>query len=148
MSLIEDIENILIERLQAELTELTVEAFPDNPDEYEFIHPLGAVLVQYESTKFNGDYALAFTAQPATLTFAVVSLNRSLRSHSGCYGVLERIRNTILGLKVPGLEQFKQADERFTAEEDGVWTYLQTFTVKTLILQQTPNYSDQDSYYE
>lgn len=148
MSLIEDIETVLIKKLQNELPELAVEAFPDNPSEYEFIHPLGAVLVQYESTQFEGDYALAFTAQPATITFAVVSLTRNLRSHSGCYDVLERIRNAILGLKIPGLEQVKQTDERFSAEEDGVWTYLQTFALKALILQQPPNYHAQDSDYE
>lgn len=148
VSLIEDIETTLIDKLQSALPELTVEAFPDNPAEYEFIHPLGAVLVQYESTRFDGDYALAFTVQPATITFAVVSLTRSLRSHSGCYDVLERIRNAILGLKIPGLEQVKQTDERFSAEEDGVWSYLQTFAVKALVLQQPPNYHAQDPYYD
>lgn len=144
---IELIENVLLERLQANLPELVVEAFPDNPSEYEFIHPVGAVLVQYDSSNFGEDYCLAFTAQKRTMKFNVVSLTRSLRDHNGCYDVLERISQTILGLKLNGFEQFKQETDSFSDETDGVWTYVQSFTVKGLYLQQLPNYSEQDERY-
>ena len=145
---IEWIENTLIARLQANLPELVVEAFPDNPSEYEFIHPVGAVLVQYDSSSFSDDYCLAFTAQKRTMKFNVVSLTRSLREHNGCYDVLERVSQTILGLKLDGFEQFKQETDSFSDEVDGVWTYVQSFVVKGLYLQQLPNYSEQDPYYE
>ena len=142
------IEEALLSKLQEELSELSVEAFPDKPDDYDFIHPVGAVLVKYDSSSFSDDYCLAYTAQYRTLTFMVVSLTRNLRTHCGCYDVLERIRNAILGLKLPGLEQVKQVDEQFSDETDGIWTYIQTFNIKTLALQQLPNFTAQDPDYE
>ena len=53
------IEEALLSKLQEELPELSVEALPDKPDDYDFIHPVGAVLVKYDSSNFSDDYCLA-----------------------------------------------------------------------------------------
>lgn len=141
------IEKAIITCLQAAIPELEISAFPDNPADYEFIHPLGAVLVQYDSSSFDDYQCLAFTAQKRTLRFNAVSIMRSLRSHCGCYAILDRIRRALLGLKIDGCEQIRQTDERFSDESDGIWTYTQTFSVVTTDIQDEQNYKAQDSFY-
>lgn len=144
---IANLEAALVETLRQALPEFQVEPFPEEPEEYDFIHPLGAVLVQYDSADFQGDRALACTALPASLLFNVVVLTRNLRQHHGSYATLERVRRALLGLKLPGWEQVKQTRESFLAEEDGVWSFVQSYSVQTLVLQAYPNYQAQDPDY-
>lgn len=138
------IENAIIEKLKTDLPELEVTAYPERPSEYEFIHPLGAVLVQYDGGQISGPKAVGFTVQERDLRFSVVSLSRSLRSHNGCYDVLDRIRKSLLGLKTAGCRQIWEVSENFADEQDGVWTYIQVFNVHTVQAQDSFNYSHQD----
>jgi hypothetical protein len=138
------IESAIIDKLKIDLPELEVTAYPERPSEYDFIHPAGAVLVQYDGGQISDPKAVGFNVQERDLRFSVVSLSRSLRCHNGCYDVLDRIRKSLLGLKTPGCRQIWEVSEDFVNEQDGVWTYAQIFNVHTVQAQDTPNYSQQD----
>ena len=146
--MIRELESALIGALSASCPDLSVEPFPDNPSEYEFIHPVGALLVQYDGGTISGTVALDLIAQPRELHFTVLSLTRNLRDHGGCYEVLDRVRNCLLGLKLPGVKQIYGLQERFFNETDGVWVYAQSFILRTVQTQDKPNYDAQNDAYE
>ena len=141
-------ENALVAALRSDCPDLEVLPFPDNPAEYEFIHPVGALLVRYDGGSISGSVSLALTAQPRDLQFSVVSLTRNLRDRSGCYEVLKRVRDCLLGLKLPGAAQVYALNEDFVQEEDGVWVYSQRFSLRTAQIQDQPNYDAQNGTYE
>ena len=47
MSATRPIIDAVVEHLQAAIPWVSVEAFPERPSEYQFIHPVGAILVGY-----------------------------------------------------------------------------------------------------
>jgi len=47
MSATRPIIDAVVEHLQAAIPWVNVEAFPERPSEYQFIHPVGAILVGY-----------------------------------------------------------------------------------------------------
>lgn len=141
-------ENALVDALRRDCPDLEVQPFPDNPTEYEFIHPVGALLVRYDGGSISGSVAVDMTAQPRDLQFSVVSLTRNLRDHGGCYETLKRVRDCLLGLKLPGAAQIYALSEDFVQEEDGIWVYAQRFTLRTMQTQDKPNYDAQNGTYE
>ena len=146
--MIRELESALLGALTEAFPDLSVEPFPDNPSEYEFIHPLGALLVQYDGGSISSSASLSLTAQPRELHFTVLSLTRNLRDHGGCYEVLNRVRKCLLGLKLPGVRQIYGLQERFSNEADGVWVYAQSFSLQTMQVQDQPNYDAQSHTYE
>lgn len=146
--MIRELEGALLDALTEAFPDLSVEPFPDNPSEYEFIHPLGALLVQYDGGSISGTVAVDMIAQPRELHFTVLSLTRNLRDHGGCYEVLDRVRNCLLGLKLPGVKQIYSLEERFSSEADGVWVYTQGFSLRTVQVQDAPNYEAQNDFFE
>ena len=141
-------ENALVTALRTDCPDLEVLPFPDNPVEYEFIHPVGALLVRYDGGSITKTSSMSLTAQPRDLQFSVVSLTRNLRDHGGCYEVLKRVRDSLLGLKLPGAAQVYALNEDFVQEEDGVWVYSQRFSLRTMQIQDQPNYDAQNDAYE
>ena len=141
-------ENAIVTALQRDCPDLEVLPFPDNPVEYEFIHPTGALLVHYDGGTIAATVALALTAQPRDLQFSIISLTRNLRDHGGCYEVLKRVRDCLLGLKLPGSAQVYAMNEEFVQEEDGVWVYSQRFCLRTVEIQDQPNYDAQTDTFE
>ena len=129
---VQDIESALIAKLGSALPELEVEAFPEKPEEYSLLHPVGAVLVQYDGSELSGNaLANGGVAQVRTLRFSVVYLVRNLRDSAGCYDVLQRGADALSGLIIAGaLTPCILARESFNAEADGVWMYAQSYTVK------------------
>lgn len=53
MSATRPIIDAVATHLQAAIPWVSVDVFPENPADYQFIHPVGAVLVGYQSSKFT-----------------------------------------------------------------------------------------------
>ena len=141
-------EAALVEALAEVMPELEVIPFPEAPAEYEFIHPVGAVLVQYDGGSISPPDTLDLVRQRRELNFTVVSVTRNLRGPCGCYEVLARIRDALLGLSVCGCDPAYQTSEQFMDETDGIWTYAQGFALRTMQVQGLPNLAARDSIYE
>ncbi len=126
---VQSIESALITKLGTALPELEVQAFPEKPEEYGLLHPVGAALVQYDGSEFSGNaVGNGGVAQVRKLRFSVVYLVRNLRDSSGCYDVLQRGSAALSGLLVPGtLGPATIVRESFHAEADGIWMYLQSY---------------------
>lgn len=126
---VQSIETALIAKLGTALPELEVQAFPEKPEEYDLIHPVGACLVQYDGSEFSGNsVGNGAVAQVRRLRFSVVYLVRNLRDSSGCYALLQRGAAALTGLLVAGtLSPGAIVHESFHAEADGVWMYVQSY---------------------
>jgi hypothetical protein len=120
----EEIEDAVIAKLSTDVASLAVEPFPENPDGYQLLHPLGAILVQYRGSTFSDPKALGFITQVRTLEFLIVVVVRNLRTHQGAYAHLDALRASLTGYKV-GAETSKMypVREEFIAERGGIWWY-------------------------
>ncbi|MBQ7567294.1 hypothetical protein IJT17_00635 [bacterium] len=134
---VQDIENAIIAKLQEALPGLSAEAFPERPEEYDLLHPVGAVLVQYEGGTYSGNALSNGIAQIKTLRFSVVTLVRNLRSSDGCYAAMQAVADALTGFVIPGtVRPMAVVSERFNTEYDGVWSYVQTVETSVRIAAQ------------
>lgn len=127
----DEIESKIVEKLEQDIRESEVLPFPDDPRSYLTKHPVGSVLVQYASSAFTEPRAINSITQTRNLRFSVFVQRRNLRDHSGIYGALDGVRDSLAGFSLPGTSKMYQVSERFLAEKDGVWIYEMVFAVRT-----------------
>ena len=126
---IEEIENAIVEKLKTDISDLSVEPFPDNVKDYELIHPKGAVLVSYESSNYTNP---RLEQQARMIEFDVIVIVRNLRSHLGAYQTLERVRQSITNdLYIENMKLYPLS-ERFLFVEDDKWHYEMRFMLPTV----------------
>lgn len=133
---IKQLESAIETKLKTALPEFEVAPFPEKPEEYQLLHPFGAVLIQYEgSTYGNNKIVAGAVAQVRYVRFSATVLIRNLRSSSGCYEVMQRINTALHGLTIAGtISAVSMVSEQFYAEADGVWCYVQTYAVATKVV--------------
>lgn len=128
----EAIEDAIISKLASDITQLAVESFPENPEGYQLLHPVGAILVQYRGSTFSEPKAVGFITQVRTLEFLIALVVRHLRTHQGAYTYLDTIRSSLTGYKI-GADTSKMypVREEFLAERGGIWWYGVTYRLDT-----------------
>jgi hypothetical protein len=128
---IEEIESTIIEKLKTDISDLSVEPFPDNVKDYELIHPKGAVLVSYEGSNYTNP---RLEQQARMIEFDIIVVVRNLRSHLGAYESLERVRQSITNdLYIENMKLYPLS-ERFLFVEDDKWHYEMRFMLPTVYL--------------
>lgn len=130
------IEDAIIARLKQSFPALDVRPFPEQPKQYRLLHPQGALLVQYDSSKFSDHETLAVVTQQKDYKFTITSMLRNLRQHNGVYEVLSGITLALLGFELPGYTKFRQTSEAFLFEDAGIWAYTQSFETRGLIVEE------------
>lgn len=133
---VQQLESAIEAKLKAALPELEVAQFPEKPEEYQLLHPLGAVLVQYEGSAYGSNkVSTGAVAQVRTARFAITVLLRNLRGAAGCYEIMQRINTALHGLVIAGaISAVSLVAEHFVSETEGVWCYAQTVTVSTKVV--------------
>lgn len=130
--LISDIENAIITRLQDKVTDLIVETFPNNPDdyiEYEFVHPIGAVLVYYAGSGYSNTKSISSIVQDELAKFGMTIMIRNLDLKKGCYKYLDQVKNALTGYKIDGCKKMYPLKSELLSEKDGIWQYGITFAI-------------------
>ncbi len=128
---IRDIENSIIDKLKENFSNLLVDGFPEKPQEFTLIHPVGAILVHYRGGNYSNTDALGFISQDKKMDFAITVVTRNLRSNNGAYEVLEKIKQVLCGFKILGCSKLTPVKEGFLSEISGIWQYEITFTLAT-----------------
>lgn len=128
---IRDIENSIIDKLKGNFSNLLVDGFPEKPQEFTLIHPVGAILVHYRGGNYSNTDALGFISQDKKMDFAITVVTRNLRSNNGAYEVLEKIKQVLCGFKILGCSKLTPVKEGFLSEISGIWQYEITFTLAT-----------------
>lgn len=121
-SKIDYIERNLVEGLLAQIDDMSIESYPDDPRSFNLSHPRGAVLVKYQghnNSKPNGFQQLR------TYNYSLFILIRSRRGNDGAYQVIEKIEEEILPSIIIDNTRFISlgANELEFDLEDGVWYY-------------------------
>ncbi len=128
---IRDIENSIIDKLKENFSNLLVDGFPEKPQEFTLIHPVGAILVHYRGGNYSNTDALGFISQDKKMDFAITVVTRNLRSNNGAYEVLDKIKQVLCGFKILGCSKLTPVKEGFLSEISGIWQYEITFTLAT-----------------
>lgn len=123
---IAEIEQAIIERLRAKITDLEITGFPEKPAEYKLMHRKGALLVVFAGATYS-EPKTDIIYQERKLEFDINIVMRHLRTHEGAYAYLDAARIALTGFKVNGTGKFYPVREQFLSEEGGIWQYRITF---------------------
>lgn len=124
--------------LQEKIAWVQVDIFPERPADYQFIHPTGAVLVGYQSSKFTKIEGLGTIAQQRDLTLHLTIIGAHLHGDDGALAILDEVRLAIVGFKPPNCLPCSLLQERFLSEDAGAWQYeltVQTTTQQVQVCQ-------------
>lgn len=123
-SYLERVEDALVAALKAGVPgSAKVDAYPANPDSYDFAGLEAAVLVHYQGSRYSGREGPANANQARRLNFNIILLTRKLRTHSGAYTTLEDIRLALQGAVFEGAGPAEIVSDSLTSENQGLWRW-------------------------
>lgn len=132
---IRTIENTIIQKLKTEFPELYVEGFPDKPEEFILLHPIGALLVHYQGSNFSTSEAFGCITQENKKEFSITIVTRNLRSNNGAYEYLDKVKEVLTGFKPDECSQLYPTKDGFVSEKGGIWQYAINFNLITQNVQ-------------
>ncbi len=125
---LKEIEQAIIERLKSQITDVPVEAFPEQPSEYRLRHASGVLLVVYRGAKYAESQSASLAVQARQQEWDVIVVSRNLRTHTSAYDLLDQVRTALSGYRVvPTAEVMVPVREAFINEVNGIWQYGITF---------------------
>jgi len=111
--------------LKTALPNLSVELFPENPDQYRLNHQIGAVLVSYSGSYYQGDENTNTHRTMRDIKLHLIIIMRSLNTDQGALTILDTIHATVSGLRLTGAwSSMRCVDDKFIGNVDGTWRYL------------------------
>jgi hypothetical protein len=151
MSMIADMEALVVSRLKAALTiagqahpKVDVDPWPDDPAAYRMRHPRGAVLIMYRGAKFD-EGATARQTVVFDARFEIGLLSKTLRApavatgvgepDTGVYTLLDDCRAALLGWRADGsANTARLVAESYEDYREGVWSYSLSMAIPMLII--------------
>jgi gp37 protein len=131
MSATQPIIDALRDHLQQAIPWVQVDEFPERPADYQFIHPVGAVLVAYQGSQFTAIEGLGHIAQQRNITLQLTVIGASLHGDSGALAILDEVRLAIVGFAPPNCLPCHLIREQFLSENAGAWQYALTVQTET-----------------
>jgi len=129
----------ILDRLRGRFEDLSVDLFPERPDQYRLTHPKGALLLSYVSSRYDDTRDTTIITQPRRAMFNVVSMVRQLNHGDGVVVVLDRLRLALQGYTPPHATRgLVMHSERFLSQVGGIWQYLTEFSAQTHAVQESP----------
>lgn len=135
MSATRPVIDSVVEHLQQAIPWVIVEAFPERPSEYQFIHPTGVILVGYGGSKFTDLEHLGSIAQQRDITLVLTIIGSNLHGDEGTLAILDETRLAIVGFRPPNCLPCHLLAERFLSEDAGAWQYELTVQTETQQVQ-------------
>ena len=141
--MIYEMQESILTKLKADLTDLGVEPYPDDPKKYRLKHKYGVALLRYIGSSFKAhpqelgrDAAVEFlnTPEAMRISWEVRLKARSLKGTGGAGGVyqnLDAIRASLTGFIPTGAAELLPTKEGFASQEDGLWEYFIHFQTTT-----------------
>ncbi|WP_019272483.1 Gp37 family protein [Neisseria lactamica] len=139
MSATRPIIDAVVGHLQTAIPWVSVEAFPERPSEYQFIHPAGAILVGYGGSKFGEIEQLGRIAQQRDVRLVLTVFGSSLNADDGTLAILDETRLAMVGFVPPNCRPCHLVSEEFLNEDAGAWQYqlvLQTETQQVEVCRE------------
>lgn len=129
-------EEAIIARLTTDIAGVQIEPFPDDPRNYKMIHPVGAILVNYEGARFEKGKAIGFVNQVSEIRFRMNLIMKHLRTHQGIYAYLDLVKESLTGFQIAGLSKMEPVEEKYLDQRTGLWYYYQVFKANGRVLEQ------------
>ena len=133
---IREIENLIIQCLKEKFPEFLVQGFPEKPQEFILLHPVGAILVHYRGGNYSNSNSIFIISQERGLNFAITVVTRNLRNNNGAYETLDRVKQVLCGYKIPECTKLTPNKEGFISEINGIWQYEIIFTLSTPSIEE------------
>lgn len=127
-----DLLEATLARLTAALPELAVELYPDRPETYRLNHPTAALLLAYPGSTHGPVKPLGLVAQARETRLGCTLVTRRLWGEHGAVALLDRLRRALVGWIPPHGGKVRAEEERFLAEDKGLWWYGATYAVTLL----------------
>ena len=134
---IREIENSIIQYLKDKFPQFLVQGFPEKPQEFVLLHPVGAILVHYRGGNYSNLNSLGIISQDKGLNFAIIVVTRNLRNNNGAYETLDKVKHVLCGYQIPECTKLTPNKEGFISETSGIWQYEIEFTLKTPSIEET-----------
>lgn len=114
--------------LKTALPNLSVELFPENPDQYRLNHPVGAVLVGYGGSDYrNLGSAAHFILQDRDILIAITIIARHL--NTTMLDALDDVKGVLNGLILNSeTSRMYATSDRFIGHYDGTWRHVINFS--------------------
>lgn len=132
---IRETENEIISKLKTEFPNLLVQGFPEKPSEFILLHPIGALLVHYQGSKYSNSNAINFISQNNQKEFSVTVVTRNLRSNEGAYEIIDKVKEVLTGYIILECSALMPIKDYFISEQTGIWQYGINFTLTTPNIQ-------------
>jgi hypothetical protein len=131
MPFVEEMLTGVLDQVRAHVTDLEVEPFPDNPEEYDLYHPVGAVLIAYGgSPRYSDSHDTGVNVQDREVQFSCTLLLRHLRGPQGAHTYLDTLRLALNGYRLPGGgggSKLRPIQERVIDHDSGIWRFEMRF---------------------
>lgn len=137
MSATQPILESVRQRLQKALPDVAVELFPDKPEGYRFMHPKGAVLVAFQTSRFKKLEDIGFVVQERQLVLYFTVFSRSLHGESGGLYLLDALRLALAGFSPADGSPCHLLDDGFLNESSGTWQHYLRAQTETTQVQAT-----------
>ena len=132
---IKTVENDIIAKLAADISNVDVRSFPDNPSEYVITHLGVSLLVRYDGSDYvepepNNQ---KFLTQTRLFRWIITVMQKNLsfkNGHHGIYDLIESIRSSLSGYTITSMSDASvmyPVGDRFVSENQGQWVYQTTF---------------------
>lgn len=121
----EAIENAIYEKLLTDITDYSVEKYPDDPMNYKLLHPKGAVLVKWSGENRTEPKIIQ---QGIIHKFTISIVSRNLRTNTGAYGIIKEIQESVTALNDYGLRIYKLSS-REIGYDDKKWYHESVYLV-------------------
>lgn len=127
--MIDTIESAIITRLESQIIDLTIKAFPSKPSDFKALpFNKGLILVAYSGSSFSEPTNKDTLIQEREVEISITLQIRDLRGHSGAYSYLEKIRTALSGFAPLGdLRVMFLGNEALMQVVDNVWVWGQTW---------------------
>lgn len=133
---IREIEDLIIQYLKDKFHQFLVQGFPEKPQEFILLHPVGAILVHYRGGNYSNINSIGIISQERGLNFAITVVTRNLRNNNGAYETLDKVKQCLCGYKITGCTKLTPNKEGFISETNGIWQYEIEFTLTTPSIEE------------
>ncbi len=122
-----EIEDTVVSKLHGQLSEVQVEAFPDEPGKFNPKRS-SVILVAYDNKRRQSESNNRGTRQVNNRQVVLTFLYRNRRTHQGVLGDLGTVEDTLTGWRVDG-QFMKLSEERFVTydKQRQRWVYTQRY---------------------
>jgi len=128
---IQTIEDGIVSKLDAAIDDYEVLAFPGQPEEWQFIHGVGSVLVRFNGIRYSDVLVDNVISQPVTVEFAINLMLRDLRDNAGIYVMINAVHEALKGhtatIGCDTNRSMYPLDVSYVDFHEGIWHYMMVY---------------------